>query len=83
MAPSFFLEGKRLGQGTKGFRNVLAELEHSRPRQVFVLGSAILPAYEGPPDPSPYILLKAELYKVLERCGTERLILDEESSMPP
>ena len=80
---AFFLEGSPLGKGTNGFRNMLSELEHSCPRQVFILGSAIRPTYEGPPDPSPYISLKAELNKVLQKCGTQRLILDEESSMPP
>jgi hypothetical protein len=82
-ASIFFFEGSPMGQGTIGFRNMLAKLEHSCPTQVFILGSAIPSNYEGPPLPSPYLSLQAELDKVLEGCGTQQLLLDDMSSMPP
>lgn len=68
---SFFREGKLLGHGTSGFEEMLRQIAHDRPKQIFILGSMYDFNSSFPPGPSPYEGLSDRLDSTLKAAGTD------------
>jgi hypothetical protein len=75
---SFFREGRFLGKAQGGFDNMLRDIERTKPKKLFILGSLYDINRSLGPTPTPYERQRDRLESVLKSTGTDLIELDVE-----